>query len=55
MERKTQIGYLMLADISGYTSFIAHTEIEHADISLSRLLKMIEKSEQAIRSEHAKP
>jgi hypothetical protein len=29
MERKTQTGYLVLADISGYTSFVAQAEIEH--------------------------
>lgn len=41
MDRKTQNGYLMLADISGYTSFVAQTEIEHADIALSFLLEAI--------------
>ena len=41
MERKTQIGYLLLADISGYTSFVAQTEIEHADMALSFLLETI--------------
>ena len=41
MERKTQTGYLMLADISGYTSFVAKTEIEHADFALSSLLEAI--------------
>jgi hypothetical protein len=41
MERKTQTGYLMLADISGYTSFVAQTQIEHADIALSLLLKLL--------------
>jgi len=41
MERKTQTGYLLLADISGYTSFVAQTEIEHADIALSFLLETI--------------
>ncbi len=41
MERKTQTGYLLLADISGYTSFVAQTEIEHADIALSFLLEAI--------------
>ncbi len=41
MERKTQSGYLVLADISGYTSFVAKTEIEHADIALSILLEVI--------------
>jgi hypothetical protein len=41
VERKTQTGYLVLADISGYTSFVAQTEIEHADIALSYLLETI--------------
>jgi hypothetical protein len=41
MERKTQSGYLVLADISGYTSFVATTEIEHADLALSILLEAI--------------
>lgn len=41
MERKTQTGYLLLADISGYTSFVAQTEIEHADIALSYLLETV--------------
>jgi hypothetical protein len=41
MERKTQTGYLMLADISGYTSFVAKTEIEHADLALSFLLEVM--------------
>lgn len=41
MERKAQTGYLMLADISGYTSFVAKTEIEHADLALSYLLETL--------------
>jgi hypothetical protein len=41
MERKRQTGYLVLADISGYTSFVAQTEIEHADMALSFLLETI--------------
>lgn len=41
MERKMQTGYLLLADISGYTSFVARTEIEHADVALSFLLETI--------------
>ena len=35
MERKKQSGYLVLADISGYTSFVAQTEIEHANLAIS--------------------
>lgn len=41
MERKTQRGYLVLADISGYTSFLAKTEIEHAEKAISILLETI--------------
>lgn len=41
MERKTQSGYLVLADISGYTSFVAQTEIEHADLAISLLLEAV--------------
>jgi len=41
LEQKTQTGYLVLADISGYTSFVAQTEIEHADIAISNLLEAI--------------
>jgi len=41
MERKTRTGYLMLADISGYTSFVAQTEIDHAHLALSLLLETI--------------
>jgi hypothetical protein len=41
MEHKTQTGYLVLADISGYTSFIARTEIEHAEKAISILLETI--------------
>ena len=41
MERKTQSGYLVLADISGFTSFVAQTEIDHAHLALSFLLETI--------------
>jgi len=41
MQRKTQTGYMVLADISGYTSYVAQTEIEHADLALSYLLETI--------------
>jgi hypothetical protein len=41
MESKTKKGYLVLADISGYTSFLATTELEHAHIALSYLLETI--------------
>jgi len=41
MERRTQNGYLLLADISGYTSYVAQTEIEHAEKAISILLETI--------------
>jgi len=41
MESKTQTGYLLLADISGFTSFVAQTEIDHAHLALSFLLETI--------------
>jgi hypothetical protein len=41
METKTQHGYLVLADISGYTSFLAGTELEHAHEILTELLEVI--------------
>ena len=41
MESKTQKGYLILADISGYTFFLAETELEHANIAISYLLEAI--------------
>src|SRR5262249_15775548 len=41
MESKTQHGYLVLADISGYTSFLAGTELEHSHEILSDLLELI--------------
>ena len=41
MESKTQHGYLVLGDISGFTSFMAATELEHAHDILSELLELI--------------
>jgi hypothetical protein len=38
---KTQHGYLVLADISGYTSFLSTTELEHAHDILSELLELL--------------
>ncbi len=37
----TQHGYLVIADISGYTSFIARTELEHSQEILSELLELL--------------
>ena len=41
MERMTQHGYLVLADISGYSTYVAKTELEHAHEVLSELLELI--------------
>jgi uncharacterized protein YndB with AHSA1/START domain len=41
METKTQHGYLVLADISGYTSYVAGTELEHSQEVLTELLELI--------------
>jgi hypothetical protein len=41
MASKTQTGYFLLADISGYTSFMAGTELEHSQDILSELLELI--------------
>ena len=41
MDTKTQHGYLILADISGYSSFVAESELEHAHDILSELLELI--------------
>lgn len=37
----TQHGYLLLADISGYTSYVASTELTHSQDILSELLEVI--------------
>lgn len=37
----TQHGYLVIADITGYTSFIAKTELEHSHEILSELLGLL--------------
>jgi uncharacterized protein YndB with AHSA1/START domain len=41
MDTKTQTGYLILADISGYSSFVAKSELEHAHDILSELLELV--------------
>jgi uncharacterized protein YndB with AHSA1/START domain len=38
---ETQHGYLLLADISGYTSYVASTELTHSQDILSELLEFI--------------
>ena len=41
MSSVTQHGYLVIADISGYTSFVAKTELEHSHEILSELLSLL--------------
>lgn len=41
METNIQKGYLVLADISGYTAYLARTELDHAHEILSDLLDLI--------------
>jgi uncharacterized protein YndB with AHSA1/START domain len=41
MPERSQHGYLVFADISGYTSYVSATEIEHANEILSDLLEVI--------------
>lgn len=41
MSTVTQHGYLVIADISGYTSFVAQTELEHSHEILSDLLATV--------------
>lgn len=41
MNNETQHGYLVLADISGYTSYLAGTELTHARDVLAELLELI--------------
>ncbi len=41
MSAVTQHGYLVIADISGYTSFVAKTELEHSHEILSDLLELL--------------
>jgi hypothetical protein len=41
MSTVTQHGYLLIADISGYTSYVAKTELEHSHEILSDLLGLL--------------
>jgi len=41
MNNETQHGYLVLADISGYTSYLAGVELTHARDILAELLELI--------------
>jgi hypothetical protein len=40
MEAHAQQGYLILADISGFTSFMAASELEHAHAIVGELLEV---------------
>jgi uncharacterized protein YndB with AHSA1/START domain len=41
MATRTQRGYLIIADISGYTAYLTGTELEHAQDILSKLIQTI--------------
>ena len=41
MNREPQHGYLILADITGYTSYLAGVELTHAQAILTELLELI--------------
>ncbi len=41
MSMKTEKGYLVLGDITGYTSYVATTELEHSQEILTELLQLI--------------
>lgn len=41
MSTNTRHGYLVIADISGYTSFVAKTELEHSQEILTELLELL--------------
>jgi class 3 adenylate cyclase len=41
MSSITQHGYFVIADISGYTSFVAKTELEHSHEILTELLELL--------------
>jgi uncharacterized protein YndB with AHSA1/START domain len=48
MSTTTQHGFLVLADISGYTSYVAKTELEHSHEILTELLELLIESFQPI-------
>ena len=39
--KTSQNGFLLIADITGYTSFLSHSELEHAEDSLRTLLDLL--------------
>jgi hypothetical protein len=38
---KTQEGYILVADISGYTMYLSKSELEHAEATLTALLNLL--------------
>ena len=48
MDAKTQHGYLIIADISGFTSYLAKVELEHAHEILTDILETIVKEFKAL-------
>ena len=43
MEAQTQKGYILLADISGYTAFMANSELAHAPLVLGHIIQFLTK------------
>jgi hypothetical protein len=41
MSAKTSQGYLLISDITGYTSYVAQTELEHSQEVLTELLELL--------------
>ena len=41
MDNSIQQGYLVLADLSGYTSFLAENELDHSEAILQGVLKLL--------------
>jgi len=41
MSAEVERGYLVLADISGYTGYLAHTELDHANEILADLIGVV--------------
>src|SRR5574337_1228180 len=52
MSTITQHGYLVIADISGYTSYVAGTELEHSQEILSDLLAMLSEKIESLLTIH---
>ena len=38
---QTQEGYLLIADITGYTMYLSQSELDHAQETLTTLLKLL--------------